>query len=188
MLVDIVTASSRDKDADIVAATLASFIDHEQQESVVTAARLKDELRRGGLAAAGTGSSLHALRQNQVDVLVMAEAYEPPEGWLCGACGELGAADRPAACPECGRRKIRPADLREELVRLAEVQDAKIEIVRESDALLDLEGVGCLLRYWTADQHAERSPGTRTRQAEIASQDVFVATLQWSSSAKGPAS
>ena len=172
MLVDIVAASSRDKDADVVTATLASFIDHEQQESVLTAARLKDELRRGGLAVADTDATLDALRHSQVDVLVMAEAYEPPEGWKCGACGALAAVhrtDHPAACPECGEREIRSADLREEMVRLAEVQDAEAEIVRESDALLDLGGVGCLLRFWTTEQHLQRSSRTRTPKAEVAS-------------------
>jgi len=172
MLVDIVTASSRDKDADVVTATLASFIDHEQQESVLTAARLRDELRRGGLAVADTGPTLHALRQGQVDVLVMAETYEPAKGWKCGACGALAAmerTDRPAACPECGERETRSADLQEEMVRLAEEQDAEVEIVRESDALLDLGGVGCLLRFWTTEQHHRRLSRTRDPKAEVAS-------------------
>jgi hypothetical protein len=171
MLVDVVMASSRDKDADIVEATLACFIDHEQQESVITAGRLKNELRRGGLAGAGTDSTLRALRQTQVDVLVMAHAYEPPEGWMCGACGALAAVDgtdRPAACPQCGEREIRPANLQEEMVRLAEEQDAEVEIVRESDALLDLGGVGCLPRFWTTEQHLKRSSRTRNPKAEVA--------------------
>jgi len=170
MLVDIVTASSRDKDADVVTATLASFIDHEQQESVLTAVRLKNDLRRGGLAVAGTHSALQALGRRQVDVLVMADAYEPPEGWTCGACGVLAAvdgADHPAACPECGERELRSADLQEEMVRLAEEQDAEVEIVRESDAMRDLGGVGCLLRYWTIEQRVEH-PLKREDHEEIA--------------------
>lgn len=171
MLVDVVRASSRDREANVVAATLASFIDHEQQESALTAARLKDELRSGGLAVAGTDSALRALRQTQVDVLVMAHGYEPPPGWACGACGALAVAegtDRPAACPRCGEREIRSANLREAMVRLAEEQDAEVEIVREDEGLLDLGGVGCLLRYWTTEQHIERSSRARDRMVEIA--------------------
>jgi len=105
-------------------------------------------------------------------VLVMAEAYEPPEGWKCGACGALAAAegtDHPVACPECGRWEMRSADLREEMVRLAEERDAEVEIVRESDALVDLGGVGCLLRFWTTEQHLQRASRARSPKAEVAS-------------------
>ncbi len=36
---------------------------------------------------------------------------------------------------------------KEELVRLAEQQDCEVELVKQSDILIQLGGVGCLLRY-----------------------------------------
>ncbi len=54
------------------------------------------------------------------------------------------------------------------MLRLAEEQDAEVEIVRDSDALLDLGGVGCLLRYWTTKQHLERSSRAKDQMAAIA--------------------
>ena len=145
--------SARARDSDIVASTLASFIEHEQHESVLTVERLKEELRRGGLAVAGARESLMALRQGQVDVLVMAEV----PGWTCLDCGALAdEAPLGTGCPECGKHGIRTIlHLQEDMVRLAEQQGATVEIVRESDALLALGGVGCLLRYLTPEQHAE---------------------------------
>ena len=47
---------------------------------------------------------------------------------------------------------MRETNLKEQLVRLAEMLGVKIEIVRESDVLFDIGGVGCLLRYRTTDQ------------------------------------
>ena len=45
---------------------------------------------------------------------------------------------------------------REELVRLAERSGCHIEIVADSPLLDGLGGVGCVLRYLTAEQHARR--------------------------------
>jgi hypothetical protein len=53
------------------------------------------------------------------------------------------------------------------MVRLAEEQDAEVEIVRESDALLDLGGVGCLLRYWTIEQRVEHPSMTENHEEGI---------------------
>ncbi len=36
---------------------------------------------------------------------------------------------------------------KEELVRLAAQQDCEVELVKQSDMLMQLGGVGCLLRY-----------------------------------------
>ena len=153
-LVDVVTAATRDKSVDVVSATLARFIEHEQQESVQRAGHLVAELRRGGLAAADTFPTLLALQRGQVDVLVVADGYQPPGGWACRDCRSLGQAQyQPAACPDCGNRAIREADLKSEMVRLAELHNVEVEVLRESDALFGLGGVGCLLKYQTLEEY-----------------------------------
>lgn len=154
-LVDVVPAAARDSSADVVSATLARFIEHEQQESVTRVAQLMDELRRGGLAEADSVATLKALQHRRADVLVMAERYDPPPGWACGNCRFVDQANHPpAACPVCGDGAVREADLKAEIVRLAELHDVEVEILRESDALIGIGGVGCLLKYRRLDQNA----------------------------------
>jgi len=71
----MVPASASARVADVVAATLSSFIDCEQKESLDTVADLVGAARRVGLGAAGTAATIEALRRGQADVLVMAGAY-----------------------------------------------------------------------------------------------------------------
>jgi peptide subunit release factor 1 (eRF1) len=156
-LIDVVPIPGRAATADVVVATLSNFADHEQRESVETAGLLLDELRRDGLALAGTTAVLQALVAGQVDVLVLAEKYRPPAGWSCRNCAEPGVGPVPRACPRCGERKTRPAELRETAVLLAERSGSVVEIVRDSDALLEIGGVGCLLRYLTPEQHMAKT-------------------------------
>jgi len=151
-LIDIVRIPGAATTEGAVRATLERYAEHEQEESLNTAALLLDELARGGLAVHGTSESLAALRRTQVDVLVLSSAYEPPDGWACGSCDAADVGELPPACPCCGERKMRETNLREQLVRRAEMLAVKIEIVRESDVLSEMGGVGCLLRYRTSAQ------------------------------------
>ncbi len=146
-LVDVVPAPANARTADIVAATLSTFVEHEAQESLETVALLLREIRRDGLAVCGTAPSLEALARGQADLLVMAGTYLPPAGWGCRACNALDVGAAPAACPQCGERQTRAADLKEQMVKLAERNACNVEIVRHSDPLMELGGVGCLLRY-----------------------------------------
>jgi hypothetical protein len=117
-LVDTIPAASRDSAADIVLATLSSFVEHEEQESLAVVNLLIRELRRGELAVCGYSECRSALLQGQADQLVI-------------------LSDRDDA----------GSSLREELVRIAVQKDVPVEVVQESEALLQLGGVGCLLRY-----------------------------------------
>ncbi len=47
---------------------------------------------------------------------------------------------------DCGHESVRPLDVREALLRLAGQSECPIEVVEQSDALISLGGVGCLLR------------------------------------------
>lgn len=147
-LIDIVPASGQAETADIVAATLSCFIEHEEQESTDAVALLLSELWRNGLGVVGTTPTLLALERGQVDVLLMAAAYEPPTGWVCSSCGALLVRPaRPSACDKCDADDLRAMDLKEQMVKLAEQCGSEVEFVRHSDVLMELGGVGCLLRY-----------------------------------------
>jgi len=147
-LVDVIPASERDHQTDVVMATLSSFIEHEVQESQSIAKGLIEGLRSQNLAVAGTSATLDALRWEKVDTLVMARGYQPDLGWTCMDCQTIGAEPPESSlCPECGASTLRPLDVREALVRLAGQSECLVEVVEKSDELTSLGGVGCLLRY-----------------------------------------
>ena len=151
-LVDVVNASANAPVADVAVATLSSFINYEQQESLDAVAELASAVRRSGLATAGTSATLEALRRGQADVLVMAQAYEPGWAWNCADCGRAAAAPAaPLSCPSCKSRAVQSENIKELMVKLAERQSVEVEFVQASDALMDLGGVGCFLRYATPE-------------------------------------
>jgi hypothetical protein len=147
-LVDVVSASSHDRLPDVVAATLQSFLEYEESESLAIADRLLRQVRTHGLAVVGTSESMTALRAGQVDVLVLAKDYEPGRAWSCPHCG-LTRFELPSrsGCPKCQVNELRQVEIKEEMVRLAERLGCGIEVVEHSDPLMQLGGVGCLLRY-----------------------------------------
>jgi protein required for attachment to host cells len=158
MLVDIVHASASDAVSDVVRATLLSFIEQEEQESLALVDRLQQAINTNGLAVAGTRASWQALRARQVDVLILAKAYSPDAGWICPACeaAEVETA-MPNRCPRCREAKLAALDVKEAMVRCAEQTGCGVEIVNHSDALLRCGGVGCLLRYLAPDQYCRRA-------------------------------
>ncbi len=146
-LVDTIPASSRDEHDDVVMATLSSFIMHEEQESQSIAERLVAGLRSHNLAVAGSAATMDALRWGQVDILVMVHGYQPDPGWSCTSCQAIGMeAPATMTCAQCGETTVRPLDVKEALLRLASQFDYPVEVVEQSDVLMSLGGVGCLLR------------------------------------------
>ncbi len=151
-LIEVLPASANTRTSGVVAATLASFVEQEQQESLAAVDRLRKSSH--GLGVAGSAASLQALKCRQVDLLVMATEYRPEPAWKCTGC-DIAAVQkaRPSTCPNCGRSTIRELDVREELVRLAEVAGCGVEIVHDSETLIRLGGVGCVLRYLSPDAY-----------------------------------
>jgi protein required for attachment to host cells len=155
-LVDVVPVPNGALTEDVVTATLSAFAEHEQMESMETAGLLLDELRTAGLAVSGTEATLEALARRQVDVLVLSESYTAPAGWKCHSCKAVGIGAAPIGCPQCGEQTVGGISLMEEMVRLAERFGCTVEIVRDSDVLFDIGGVGCLLRYLLPEQRMVR--------------------------------
>ncbi|MDP6360093.1 MAG: hypothetical protein QF473_33570 [Planctomycetota bacterium] len=147
-------ASTRDEISEVVAKTLSTFIEEEERESLQVVSRLEREVHTDGLAVVGTSPCLESLKIGQADVLILARDYEPKPAWKCSACTTTHVSKRaPQACPECGEKKVHEIDTREELVRLAEQSARHVEIVNDSDVLMQLGGVGCLVRYRITDRH-----------------------------------
>ncbi|SRR6266567_2070124 len=147
-LIDVVPASEYDRPNDVVAATLMSFVEQEERESQTVVGRLQRELDTHGLAVVGTAATFEALKWGQVYMVVLAKAYEPGTGWMCAACGAAGVEPLPVKiCSECLSKEIRELNLKEEIVRMAEITGSRVEVVNHSDALMRLGGIGCLLRF-----------------------------------------
>jgi len=147
-LVDVIPASQCDRQNEVIMLTLSSFIEHEEHESQSVAERLIKGLRSQNLAVVGSQATMDALCSNRVDILVMAGRYQPDPGWSCTACRAIGT-ETPATsvCPQCGKTAVRPLDIKEALLRLAGQVECPVEVVEQSDSLMSLGGVGCLLRY-----------------------------------------
>ena len=147
-LMDTVPASRRDEQTDIVTATLSVFVEQEELESQSIAERLIQDIRTQGLAVVGAKDCLDSLLRGVVDTLIMLQSYNPEPGWFCSTCNEMGETT-PATniCPHCQSTTVRPTDLREELVRQAGKMDCPVEVVEYCEALSELGGVGCLLRF-----------------------------------------
>ncbi len=147
-LMDIIPASRRDTQTDIVTATLSIFVEQEERESQSIADRLIQDVRTQGPAVIGAKDSLYNLQQDNADTLVMLQDYNPDPGWICSTCNEMGeTTPENELCPHCQSSTMRPTDLREELVRQAGKKGCPVEVVEYSDALMELGGVGCLLRF-----------------------------------------
>ena len=52
-----------------------------------------------------------------------------------------------------GGKEIEETDLKEEMIRLAEKYGCRVEVVNHSDRLMQFQGIGALLRYYTAEQY-----------------------------------
>ncbi len=152
-LVDVVSASGSDRLSDVVAATLNSFVAEEEQESRAVVEKLMQGIHQQGLGVAGIHTTLAALQQGNVDVLVIIKDFDPERGWRCAACQRLGPQrGRYETCSECGAHELAEIDLREEMTRLAVRNGCHVEVVNHSDRLRQLDGIGALLRY-TAHGH-----------------------------------
>jgi len=153
-LIDTVRASGATRLSDVVEATLSSFVEAEEQESRTTVANLMQQLRTGGLAVVGTDPTFRALYRGRVDVLVMSKEYNPGRGWSCDKCGHIGVeSEVPVACPDCEAREFRRFNTKERMVQKAQELDCTIEIVGQSDELIHLGGVGCLVSYRLPDEY-----------------------------------
>ena len=156
-LVSVIRKSGRSGSWEIVAESIAAFVEAEHKESKATAEELQRRLRTGGLAVAGTRPSYWALKLGQVETLVMSTEYSPRPGWVCRGCRlDRTVEQSPSRCPACGSRSLEHLRIREAMLRLAEQRGCQVELVRDSGTMVRLGGVGCLLRFRPGE--ARRGP------------------------------
>lgn len=73
MLIELVNISDKDELSTIVPKTLDYFIDKEKEESISSVENLKETVIKGGLAVCGPEASLKALKNGQVDKLIISQ-------------------------------------------------------------------------------------------------------------------
>lgn len=147
-LVDTVFIKVNDKPSDIVNATLSSFIEFREQQSLTYVEMLQQAIYTGGLGITGTRATLQCMHHARADVLILAKEYAPGFAWQCTCCQDIQIGQgQPNACPECSAKQFRKIDVKEEMVRLAQGSSCNVVVIRESDFLVACGGVGCLTRY-----------------------------------------
>lgn len=133
------------EDGEMVEQAFELLDDREREDDEDLWRRIRGELLRDGLAAAGPREVLAALREGRVETLLVDREAEAA-GMRCRDC-ELLAAAKPQQCPGCGSTSVFHVDLVNELVELAERTSAETEFTDPIPALAELGGVAASLRY-----------------------------------------
>lgn len=74
-LVDTVVIDKSAETGSVVEATLATFIEQEQKESLAAVEMLQREINTNGLAVVGSEATLEALKRGQADMLILAKEF-----------------------------------------------------------------------------------------------------------------
>jgi len=147
-LVDTVVTKPGVPHRDVIDATLASFVQYQQQHVANDIGLLQQAIYSNGLGVIGTEACLQCLRHGRADILLLAENYNPGPAWRCQGCRHIQIGrEAPQACPECTGTTFDPVVLKEEMVRLAEQFSCQCRVIPPNDFLLTGGGVGCLTRY-----------------------------------------
>lgn len=168
-IVDTIRMEMWSSDQDVIDATLPIVQGAERQREADIVQALRDRVGAGDRAAAGTADTLKALQNGQVDTLVIADTFEGT-GWADYDMHVFGVGNHPTQHPVGGDvASIVDVDLREELVRLALMTDAAVDVIHSevdvpqtgdipdsrserpvteaAAALSALGGVGAILRF-----------------------------------------
>ncbi len=115
--------------------------DREEKE---TLRRFVDELRSGGLAISGLGSTLNSLNRGEVQVLLVTRHFSKP-GMACPMCGFLFATE--IQCPSCRRKTESVLDVIDEAVEAALDKKSKVIHIDPPSSLSKYGNIGAILRY-----------------------------------------
>ena len=119
------------------------IIEREEMISRKAVQHLKEEILKDGLAVYGLDDTLHAVKNGQVELLIVEKDYKL-KGCLCEHC-QLLKAGPIKDCPVCGG-PVTEADVIEEIIEFAERTDAKIEFTDDTE-ISKFGHVGGILRY-----------------------------------------
>ena len=128
----------------MLAAARAAFREARHRELEELAIHIKDNVGSAGRGAAGFDDVLGALQRGQVQTVLLIATTGRRDGVAATATGRLAPSE---SCPVCGGGTSKVADAVAELIRLAVLQSAHMEVGEEISALDEMGGVAALLRY-----------------------------------------
>jgi len=117
--------------------------EEEQQKSADAVLQLKEEILKDGLAAYGVDETLQAVKNGQVELLIIEKDYKT-KGWICEHC-QIVSEGVKSSCPNCGK-PTSEVDVIEEILEFAQRTDAEIEFT-DAEEIADLGHIGAILRY-----------------------------------------
>ena len=131
--------------AQMVGSARKAMSQAKQEQMAAVAARITEGMGPGGHGVAGFDGVLEALERGRLHTLLVDRDLTIP-GWRCGSCSCVGTV-QPEQCPSCGEGVTPMPDAVGELVRLAILAHAQVEVGEKVAGLDELGGVAGLLRY-----------------------------------------
>jgi peptide chain release factor subunit 1 len=141
-IIDIIDVNVDDENK-LLKQSFSLVSEREREKSHEAVQQLKEEILRDGLAVYGIKETLEAVRNGQVELLVIQKDFKP-RGWICEHCQAVDEGFQ-KTCPYCNG-KTSEVDVLEEILEFAERTDAKIEFA-DDEELRDLGNVGGILRF-----------------------------------------
>jgi len=141
-VVDIIDIDINDE-VELVKKSKHIISEKEELKSQEAVKLLKAEILKDGLAAYGIKETLDAVRNGQVELLLVEKNYTP-RGWICENC-QIVKEGIQRLCPCCGK-KTSEVDIIEEILEFAERTDAGVEFTDDKE-LANLGHVGAILRF-----------------------------------------
>jgi len=141
-IVEIIDVSI-DDEKELMKESINLIAERERQQSYAAVQQLKSEILKDGLATYGIKETLQAVKNGQVELLLIEKDYKP-RGWMCEHC-QVADEGVQTTCPYCGKRTSE-VDVIEEILEFAERTDADVEFTDDKE-LANLGHVGAILRF-----------------------------------------
>jgi len=141
-IVDIIDISI-DEEKKLLEESIPLISQLEERKSYETVQQLKREILRDGLAVYGIRDTLHAVKNGQVELLIIEKDYKL-RGYLCENC-QIVETEEIYRCRYCGK-KMSEVDVVEEILEFAERTDAEVEFT-DVEEISKLGHIGAILRY-----------------------------------------
>jgi peptide chain release factor subunit 1 len=141
-IVEVIDISIDDEN-ELLKKSINLISEMEEQKSHEAVKLLKQEILKDGLAAYGIKDTLKAVKNGQVELLLIEKDCKP-KGWICENCQIVDEGVN-TTCPYCGKNTSE-VDVIEEILEFAERTDADIEFTDDED-ISKLGHVGALLRF-----------------------------------------
>jgi len=141
-IVDVIDISI-DDEKKLLRESFQLIAKREQRKSHEAVQQLKEEILKDGLAIYGLFETLYAVKNGQVDLLIVEKDYKT-RGWICEKC-QIVEDGIKKTCPYCSN-KTSEVDIIEEILEFAERTNANIEFT-DNEEIKKLGHVGAILRF-----------------------------------------